>query len=167
MISCKQRRASVSSEITAVILCLGLILLCGARLVYKGFCYSRDLDSYIDRAQVAANDDDMLDYLKTLRTNMKEHRADYGHTALIFRTPANDLGLMAKAIDRTVERLNSIKDMPKNETAYQVALDDIRGVLREINNPSTGLLWVNHWLSWIVGVSSFLVISIIVKQSDY
>lgn len=118
-------------------------------LIYKGYVLDRDIDSMIDRAQVGADREDMHEYLVQLRKNMDEHGITRGHTALLFRNSRNDLSLTYKGIDRLIERLESIKDIPKNDAAYQVALNDIRGTLREIRNPAMGVLWVDYvwWLA--------------------
>jgi hypothetical protein len=120
-------------------------------LIIQGYRVSRDVDSWIDRAQVAADRDDMLEYIKRLKENMEKWGMTEGYTALIFRKPINDLRLHYKAVKRYIQRLESIKEIPRNETAYQVALDDLRGTIRELPNPSMGWLWVNYiwWLSLI------------------
>ena len=76
-----------------------------------------------------------------------KHGMTIGHTAVIFKTPGNDLGLEFKAVNRIIERLGKIDELPKNETAYQVALDDLRGTIRELSNPAWDVLWVS-WIWW-------------------
>lgn len=114
-------------------------------LVITGYTLVSDVDAYIDRAQVAADREDMIEYVTILKTNMEKHGMTRGHTALVFRTAANDMSLHYKTVTRILERLENIKTIPKSDTAYQVALDDIRGTLRELPNPAQGWLWAHYW----------------------
>lgn len=137
----------VSLIVSAVFTVLAL-----AFLIPTGYGLVRDIDAWVDRAQVAADREDMIEYVNTLKKNLEARGMTYGHFALIFKTPANDLSLHYKAINRILERLESIKDIPKNETAYQVALDDIRDTIRELPNPALKYLWVQYWPLYIIGV---------------
>lgn len=125
-------------------------------LFIEGFGLVRDIDALIDRAQVAADREDMIEYLSKLKTNMENRGMTRGHFALILQTPANDLALHYKTINRIMERLESIKDLSKRETAYQVALDDIRGTIRELPNPALLYLWVKYWYLYVIGGIAFI-----------
>lgn len=118
-------------------------------LVFQWYGLSKDVDAYIDRAQVAADREDMIDYMQHLKENMQKNDLTEGHFALIFTTPANDLALHFKTVGRILERLHGIEGIPKNETAYQVALDDIRGTIRELKNPSSSVVWVRFWFLYV------------------
>lgn len=134
-----------------------------AFLVVQGYRLERDVDSWIDRAQVGADREDIIEYVRELQKNMERYGMTRGHTALIFKKPINDMALHYRAVQRIIERLESIKGISKNETAYQVALDDIRGVIRELPNPAHGWLWVKYgwWLIlvcivlWVITVMSW------------
>lgn len=128
---------------------------------------SKDTDALINRAQVAADREDMHAYLVELRGNLEDRGMTRGHTALIFRKPDNDLALNYQAINRLIERLEGIAEISKSDTAYQVALDDIRGTLRELPNPAFGYTWVaNHWMLWL-GLVLWLLSGIAFFMSDY
>ena len=138
-------------------LLLTSLIACG--LMLKS-CYEYDVkvDSVIERAQVSADREDMQEQLTVLLKNMKELGWDEGHFAVLWKTPENDLSLHYKAVQRLIERLDGIEDLPKNDVAYQPALDDIRGTIRELHNPGRAMLWVRYWwvilllgLAWFVG----------------
>jgi len=133
-----------------------ITLACATFLVITGYGAVRDIDAVIDRAQVAADREDMLGYLQTLKTNMEKWGMTQGHFVLIFKTPANDSALHYKAVNRIIERLDSIKSLPKNETAYQVALNDLRGTVRELHNPALSWLWANYWFLYALGVGVWI-----------
>ena len=127
---------------TALVVMITVFML--ALSIFLEYDISRKTDSFINRAQVAADREDMLDYLQQLTKNLKDMGMTEGHLVLIWKKPDNDMGLHYKTILRLQERLESIKDIPKNETAYQVALDDIRGTIRELPNPAHGICWVKY-----------------------
>lgn len=119
------------------------------------YTYDKDIDSYINRAQVAADREDMTEILTTLKTNLEKHDVTTGNTALWWVTVDTDLGMNYRAVERLLERLEGIKTLPKSDTAYQVALDDIRGTIRELPNPGHGIVWMKNRLTIIFGI--FLV----------
>lgn len=116
-------------------------LLCTA--VWYGL--SADTDAWTNRAQVAADREDMREYLVTLKGNMERRGLTDGHFALVFRKADNDLALHYRAVTRAIERLDAIADIPKDATAYQVALDDIRGTVRELPDFAAELTWCRLW----------------------
>lgn len=70
----------------------------------------------MDRAQVAADANDMLTYMRTVRAKYQ-------------------------AVERIIERLEQLKDAPHDATAYQSGLDDVRGIVRELPRLEGELLW--------------------------
>jgi hypothetical protein len=135
---------------------IGVLAFGGVQL----FELNRDLDSIQDRGQIAANREDMLGYLRTLSENMVKHAATSGHTALLLKTPANDLALHFQALNSVIGRLEQIQDLPADSAAYQTALDDLRGVLREMPRIASGVFWVQHgWWMAIVAVVCFAIIN--------
>jgi hypothetical protein len=137
----------VSGLVTGVV----LVLLLGL-----GYPLVRDIDALLDRAQVAADREDMQAYLIALKHNLEARGMTSGHFALIFTTPANDLGLHYRTLMRIIERLDRIRELLKHETAYQVALDDIRGTIRELPNPAQDYLWTQHWFLYLGGLGVWL-----------
>ena len=125
------------------------------------YALTRDLDSVKSRAQVAANPRDMLEYARDLRANMVAHAANSGHTALVMKTPANDLALHFQAVNSVIVRLEEIEKLPPDSAAYQAGLNDVRGILRELPNISGAVFWVRFgwWMAllafgcWVVMMS--------------
>lgn len=126
------------------ILAVCVTVISGVCLITIWYPMLRDTDSVIDRAQVAAKREDMLKYMSDLKENMEGFGMVRGHTALIFKTPINDMSLHYKAVNSIIERLESIGGIGQDETAYQTALDDLRGVIRELPNPASGWLWIKY-----------------------
>ena len=151
----------------AVIVSSIVSVIIGIFLLITGYNYTRDIDALIDRAQVSADREDMIEYMTQLKKNMENIGMTHGYTALVFKTPANNMALHYKTVNRILERLESIKNIPKNETAYQVALDDIRGTIRELPNPTLGWLWVQYWFLFIGGSTIWIWPCIIWIKTDY
>jgi hypothetical protein len=88
--------------------CLLLVVLLAGLIFLGNLLYhlDRDLDSVMDRAQVAADAGDMLDYVRTLSANMRANKATTGNTALVFKTPRTELALQFQTVQRIVERLD-------------------------------------------------------------
>jgi CHASE3 domain sensor protein len=133
----------MGAKMTAVLIFIGILVDTGV-LAYR---LDRDLDSVMDRAQVAADASDMLGYTRTLAANMRTYGVTSGHTALLLTNPRNDLALEYQAVQRLVERLEQIQGLPKDDVAYQTALDDMRGIVREMPRLRDGVLWVRRW--WV------------------
>ena len=136
---------------------MAVVALAYAILILVGSCrtgyeLSRDVEAVAHRAQVAADADDMLVYMVDLKSNMERHGITQGYSVPIFQTPANDLSLLYESVNRIIERLEQIKDLPKSETAYQVGLDDLRGTIRELEPPSFGLVITQFWVVWLIGI---------------
>ena len=116
---------------------------------------NRDTTAILDRAQVSANAEDMLGYVEQLQSNMESRGMTGGHAAVIFKTPTNNMALIYHSVVRIGERLITIKDLPKTETTYQVAIDDLRGTLRELDLHASGWFWrTRGW--WLLLISVFL-----------
>jgi hypothetical protein len=126
---------------------------------WQSFQLNRDLDSVQDRAQIAANPEDMLGYVRTMRDNMMKHGATSGHTALLLKTPANDLALHFQAVNSVIERLEEIQSLPADSAAFQTGLDDLRGVLREMPRIATGVFWVKY--AWWMGLLGLVCLAIV------
>src|SRR5688500_15693785 len=96
----------------------------------------------------------MLTYLRALDANMVAHGATTGHTALLLKTPANDLALHTRAVSSVIARLEQVQRLPPDAAAYQAGLDDVRGVLREMPAIAGGLFWVQSgwWMSLVAFV---------------
>lgn len=133
-----------------VIIAIGVCLLLTAGLIFRGYVLYRDVESVMHRAQVAADDGNMRKYMMMLRDNLEKHHMTEGNSALIFKTPANDLALLYESVNRIIDRLESIKDVPHSEAAYQTALDDLRGTIRELEEPSFGFLFTQAWLLFLI-----------------
>ena len=118
------------SDIVAVVLAL-LWISTLLTHVYLGYAIDRDIGSNIERAGMASDAEDMQGYLHDAQDGMQKWGYTDGHYAILFKKPYNDAGHDYKATERMIERLEKVKTMDKGSTEYQVAMDDIRGTVRD------------------------------------
>jgi len=140
----------------SVVVSLIISLLVVIFWVSQGYRLVRDVESVAHRAQVAADVSEMLGYMKELKLGVGRHGMTHGYTALIFKTPANDLAKLNGSIVSIIARLEAVKEVPRAETTYQVVLSDLRGTIRELEAPSLGFLWVQYWSLLLVGIGIWI-----------
>lgn len=129
---------------------------------------SRDTTALLERAQVASNPLDMRDYLLGVKKGMEDHDMTHGHAALIFKKPDNDMELIFRALESSINRADAIKDLEITSTEYQVALDDIRGQIRELDlktesyywRHGIGLFFIIMMLFFLIPVGNFWYIAL-------
>ena len=123
---------------------------------------TRDIDYVMDRAGVAADAGDMLTYMKKVSANMEVRGMTRGHTAFVFKTDLNDVGKQYEAVKKIIGRLELIEKLDKGSTAYQVALDDIRGTIRELPRMAGGWYYVHTlWILVLITVVVWVIIGLI------
>jgi hypothetical protein len=137
-----------------------LALLVGGGMLL--FDLQRDLDSVQQRAQLAANPTDMLAYMRTLADNLARHEAVAGHTALVLKTPANDLALHYRTVNSVIARLEPIQALPPDSDAYQSGLDDLRGIVREMPKIASGVFWAKY--GWWMGLLAVVCVGVILPD---
>lgn len=111
-------------------------------------CYrvKRDTTSWLYRAQVSAEPSDMVDYLQKVKEGMNRWGLTEGSANLVFKKPSTDMRLIMKSIDSAISNIKPTIKMDRGSTAYQVALDNQRGILRELELYSFARWNVDVWL---------------------
>jgi len=155
--------------ILLIVIMVGLAIYGTVFLVIQNYNLSKSLDAYINRAQWAGNATDMKGYLIQVKNTMEDRKLISGNFALVFRKPDNDWSLHYRTINRAIERLDAIVNKPESSTTYQVALDDVRGVIRELPNPSGNQIWCWYWYLYLLvglGYLTPIVIGLIIFFSS-
>ena len=119
-----------------------------------GYRLYRDTDALLLRAQIAPTGEEMQLCLINLRDNLGKNDMTYGHSAIIFKTPDNDLYLNFFTINSLVTRLDDLRSFRENETAYQIAFHDLRDNIRDLPRHSWGYFWTKWWP--LVFINTFL-----------
>ena len=95
---------------------------------------------WVGRAAVSSHAADMAQYLDNAIKGMKAWGFTEGNAALIFKSPANDMSLILKSLERTKERADRLEkeflgsDNPGGKITavdYNQAMDDLRSTLTE------------------------------------
>jgi hypothetical protein len=122
-------------EFNPWIFILGAVLIIGSMIAigYNGYQITVHVTGYLDRAQVAADIEDIHNYLVLTKQGMEEGGFTQGYATWWLPTPENDMTLVTKALNQLINRSSLIIGMDKTSTAYQTALEDIRGTIRELN----------------------------------
>ena len=136
-------------------------------LIIQNYKLEKSLDANVNRAQWAGNAGDMKGYLEQVKLTMEKRGLTDGYFALVFKKPDNDWSLHYKTINRVIERLEAISSEPENSITYQVALDDIRGVVRELPNASTAQIWCWYWYIYFLCVIGGIVSGILIFKKFF
>lgn len=136
----EKEKAALAAAILITILWVGVI---GVGIFYH-WTIKKDTVAWLHRAQVASNPEDMQKYLVECRNGMEKHGLTDGYAAIIEKAPENYMPLILQALDRSIQRCENIKQFDETSTEYQVALDDVRGQIRELNLYTPYSWWVRH-----------------------
>ena len=147
-----------------------------ATVVHMAYMYikaANEIGGVMERAQTAGDVHLMKKYLIELKENLEKWGYTHGYYAVVFKNDYTDAGKDYEVICSLIKRLDTLEDLPKNSTEYQVALDDVRGILRELElNPwlwyyynrfPTALgyfiVWIWSWLGGILSIIGWLKVS--------
>ncbi len=95
---------------------------------------------WVGRAAVSSHAEDMARYLDKAIDGMKWWGFTQGYAALIFKSPANDMSLIMKSLERTRDRAERLSkeflsgnpgETRITAVEYNQALDDLRSTLTE------------------------------------
>lgn len=148
------------------IVSLLVTMLIGIFLFYQFFQIKRDVTDVAYRAGVAVNASGMLINMRQLKSGMERHGMTHGHTALILKTPRNDLTKLNDSITGIIMELETIRKIPHNQTAYILGLESIRGTIRKLECPAMGYVWVQYWFLFFAGTIIWIWPIMIVLQDE-
>ena len=121
---------------------------------------SRDIDALKNRAQVSNSPSKMAELLEQMLVNMEERGFETGYGSLLVKSEWTSIIAIKENINQVLGRLEVVKTMPRESDAWQQAMDDIRGTLRELNLHSYGQWQWNRggWLWGLGALAGFLLI---------
>lgn len=150
----------------AAMLALALVILG----IVMGYQADRDIGSWMDRAQVAADASDISIYVKTAMRGLENYSLTDGYCAIIFKKPDNDLGLNYLAYERIAKRADNLHLLDHSSDAYQSGVDDLRGTTREIAQPGFGCMMAQEWIwvtiLWWIDIGLWIALCIVALVSD-
>ncbi len=131
--------AKLGIALLLAIVCFSLIV----TVIYYNWQCEKDTVAWLYRAQVASNPEDMEEYLEHCLTGMEKWQGTTGHAAIIFKTPENDMQLISRALNRSIQRCRQVKEFDPKSVEYQTALDDLRGQIRELDLHMAYKWWIS------------------------
>ena len=124
------------------------------------FAIDRDINGWLDMAQVASDPVTMGEDLQRAHDGMVRYGLTEGNAALVWRTPETEMPLIMKALDASIQRTKYMANFTTDSIQYQVSLDDLRGQIRELNLHATDRYFVDtphrllaaYWilLGWLI-----------------
>ncbi|HSX58377.1 MAG TPA: hypothetical protein VLE47_03875 [Candidatus Saccharimonadales bacterium] len=110
----------------------------------------------------------MDQFLEKVQTGMEKHGYTQGNWTKINQNVDNDFAVAYAAILSIRERLQTVKTFDKSSTEYQVAMDDLRGTLRELDiGQQEAVAWEYLWI-WFALILSiiFVVVGAIIYETN-
>jgi uncharacterized membrane protein YdfJ with MMPL/SSD domain len=150
---------SRDSALRALAILIAVAWLLSAGLgIYYAWQVDQDTTANLNRSVQASNAEDMKGYLIDARNGMEAWGYTSGHYAVIFTTPQNDAARDYQAVTRMIDRLDKVEHQDQSSTSYQVAMDDIRGTIRDsewrpythwtIHSTPFAVMWWFPWSGW-------------------
>jgi len=150
---------------SGVLASLLLVFLCSYGLI-MGYEVSKNIGSWLERAQVSADAEDMAIYVDKALLGLKKYDLNDGYCAIIFKKPDNNLNLHFQAITQIARRARQLSSLDKTSDAYQSGIDDLRGTLREIIRPGFMCMMAGSyiWVAvlWWIDLVLWLIVMVIV-----
>jgi len=110
-----------------------VVVICLISLTIGEYSVKKDIDGWLNRAQVAADATQMHTDLERVKNAMEENGMTSGYATYIWKTPDYNMAEIYKSVTALVKRADIISDLDESTTTYQVALDDLRGAIRELD----------------------------------
>lgn len=147
------------------------VIMCAVILLVGKFFIKNEITGWFNRAQVAADAMQIHENMVKVKNGMKKHGMTNGYAAYIFwRTPDYDMAEIFKAVNAIVNRVEKITAIGQNTTTYQVALDDLRGTIRELDLHAWEYKWRHSGYGLVLIFLVLGLITIIISAillSDY
>jgi 23S rRNA maturation mini-RNase III len=125
---------------------VAVVLICGFFFKIK-WSVENDVLAPLNRAQVAAQADDMLLWLEKVERGMQRRGMTEGYATIFKHTSDYDYAAIYKSLENIIGRLNVTVEMDRASPAYQMAMNDHRGNLRELEVWTSEYTW-KYWGWW-------------------
>ena len=130
------------------ILMVVAFLIGGGSCIAKRMDVGRDIGAPLNRAQVASNPNDMDKFLAYVQEGLEDHGFTDGHWKPYNPNDDNDFAVVYQSVLSLRERLTDVKKFDRSSTEYQVAMDDLRGTIRELNIGQQEAVSWSYWWVW-------------------
>jgi len=125
-------------------------------LISGGYQVNVATEAMMNRAQVSAEMSTMAQNLADVQQGMERYGMTSGYSATIFKTPGNDMALNYQAVVDLKERAESLSTVDQASVEYNVALDDMRGTIRELYIEAIYWWLIRNPLYWVAWGTALL-----------
>lgn len=143
------------------ILCTLAAIAAGIVLGIAGYQIDRDILSWLVRAEVSSDPEDVLLYMERVKSGMEAWEMTDGHAALIFKTPRNDMGLIYEAVQDHVRNAQLVVTMDPSSTQYQSGLDRLQDSIGILEIPAHYYWGIHGGLVFWVLLILFIVLALV------
>lgn len=132
---------------------------------YNSFYAINRANALFSRAETAGFAEDMIGYMQRGRVLLPQS----GNPVWWFPTDKTDFREIQHDIDGIIARATILESLPRNSTAYQTGMDDLRGRIMALQlqvTDASGYLFVSGWNVIVAGVwlSIFAVVAFLSKR---
>lgn len=137
---------------------LALGLFTAVMLGLSSWHIDQDIDGWKDRAEVSSEPNDMLMYMTNVKNGMEKWSMISGNSALIFSTPATDMGLIYKNIGQYISQSELLVGMDRTTPEYAMNLEQLSWSINRIeihayeyyaNHDGLGIS-ILCWIGWLM-----------------
>ncbi len=159
----------MQKRITLTILGLALIFVAGTALLYSayyGSFYAIDrANALFSRAETAGFAEDMIEYLQRGRQLLPRS----GNPVWWFPTDKTDFSEIQRDLDGIVARATLLEGLPRDSSAYQQGMGDLRGKIRALElqvAETSGYMFVSGWnlITSTFWLAIFIVVAFLLKR---
>lgn len=146
-----------------------LVMLVGGVLFYSAYYnsfYAMDrANALFSRAETAGFAEDMIGYLQRGRALLPKS----GNPVWWFPTDKTNFSEMQKDIDGIIARATILVGLPRDSSAYQQGMDDLRGKIRTLElqvAEAGGYMFVSGWnaIITLVWLAIFAIVVYLIKH---
>jgi hypothetical protein len=156
-------------RVILALVALVVIIVAGGSMLYfayyNSFYAMNRADALFNRAETAGFAEDMIAYLQRGRVLLPKS----GNPVWWFPTDKTDFGEIQHDIDGIIARATILENLPRNSTAYQTGMNDLRGRTKALElqvADASGYLFVSGWnvIAAAVWLAIFAIIAFLVKR---
>ncbi len=146
-----------------------IIIVAGSALLYSAYYssfYAIDrANALFSRAETAGFAEDMLAYLQRGRQLLPRS----GNPVWWFPTDKTDFSEIQQDIDGIIARATLLESLPRDSSAYQQGMDDLRGKIRALElqvAEASGYMFVSGWnvVISMIWLALFTVVAFVLKR---
>lgn len=145
-----------------IVVMLSMVAVCTYTLASHALWVGREFDQYVQRAQVAATPKHMEYFLTVANEHMEAAGMTHGYTSLLVKSANTDMQIIRQNLQRIIARTRVIQGLEPNSVAYNTAMADLRGTVREFDPKAWGW-WLfsaggSFWLWFLIGSIAGIVV---------